>query len=47
MGDRVGLIADKVIQAICAVGVDETIAYPATCTYAVVVSVADHLSNSI
>lgn len=35
MGDGVGLITDQVVEAVCAIGVDEAVADPATCAHTV------------
>lgn len=39
MGNGVGLIANKVVESVGAVGVDEAIANPFTSSYAIVMSV--------
>ena len=38
MGDGVGLVTNQVVEAVCAVSVDEAVANPATCAYAIDVS---------
>jgi len=35
VGDGVGLVTDQVVEAVCAIGVDEAVADPATCAYTI------------
>jgi hypothetical protein len=35
VGDGVSLVTNQVVEAVCAVGVDEAVANPTTCAYTV------------